>query len=719
MPLSLLRPLDSRFTYLPCQAIKCSLKVKPFIELSSPELKGYGIPQWPEHTKKWFRSLLTGKHVTVLFLTANSSNHAQVDVAINRELFLSSLSCLHGVLSITEGVKQFLQSTHFFALFGVSSFMCVVKLAVFNDDRCLTNHLFCGPSVFAFPAPSPVFMHPFSSMPPQHSLFPIVRYCNAPPLPETFSPATFSPGFIQPVVSPSSSLNLSDETSPENEPQCQSKQFTTANQKSVLKKRTASLSGLETDDLVLSDLPVELRSRASCGEKMSKLSSQELEEQPLPECGASTTPEATDTTAEATVALSISSNDSSSSSFMDVATSGQDCNTFLSVSASSHSSKPSIPNLYSSSGLCESTPVVTTVAQSPAPTPPSPLVEKDCTLSVPTSDSHCEVENLTRASSPLSAVTVRSESPECNKNMLNAITKRDDCIKFHTIAALPLLSSVISNDSDHYSVIVSHVISPSEFYLNFASDTEEVKNFDSFQQSLHNHCLTKTKVEEDLSENLTVGVVCSAKYTDGTWNRGIIRSVQPMMFKEGDKKKYKYLMQYIDYGNYHWVPIDNIKSLQEEFLSQPALTFRCSLTGVVPGRVKRGQQKKRNLSSKVLMTAAGSEDDFQELEQDSEELFIHDNQDVFESAKESKAYHQEWSQEATDRFVHLTYGKVLVAALNEEGKNGNLCITFRVILMHPTLKFKRKRLNCNKVTKVKNLITLLIPLSTLPSTLYI
>ena len=190
-------------------------------------------------------------------------------------------------------------------------------------------------------------------------------------------------------------------------------------------------------------------------------------------------------------------------------------------------------------------------------------------------------------------------------------------------------------------------------------------------------------MEEDLSDNLTVGVVCSTKYTDSTWNRGIIRSVQPMISTEGDERKCKYLVQYIDYGNYHWVPIDNIKSLQEEFLSQPALTFRCSLAGVVPGRVKRWQRKKMNLSSKVLMTAAGSEDDFQELEQDSEELFIHDDQDVFESAKESKSRRQEWSQEATDRFVHLTYGKVLVAALNEEGKMvtySNMCITFRVIL---------------------------------------
>ena len=211
-------------------------------------------------------------------------------------------------------------------------------------------------------------------------------------------------------------------------------------------------------------------------------------------------------------------------------------------------------------------------------------------------------------------------------------------------------------------------------------------------------------MEEDLSENLTVGVVCSAKYTDGTWNRGIIRNVQPMMSKEGDEKKYKYLVQYIDYGNYHWVPIDNIKSLQEEFLSQPALTFRCSLSGVIPGRFKRSRQKKISLSSKVLMTAAGSEDDFQELDQDSEELFIQDHQDVFESAKESKDHHQEWSQEATDRFVHLTYGKVLIVALNKEGKMVTcyLCVTCRVMYFHtPNSENKKMITSCHCVISIK------------------
>lgn len=671
VPLCSLRPLDRRFAYLPCQAIKCSLKVKPYVELSSPELKGSGIPQWPEHTKKWFKSLLTGKHVMVMFLTANSSNHAQVDIAISREMFLESMSCLHGVLSITEGIKQFIQSTHFFALFGLSSFMCVVKLAVFNGDKWPADNLFCGPSVFTFPTPAPLFMHPFSSMPSQHSFFPIVKCCN-----QSSLPVTYSPGFIQPLVSPTSSLNLSDETSPENEPRCHSEKLTTTTQKSVLKKRTASLSGLGTDESTSSDLPVDLQCH---GEKASKLSSQSLEDQVPPECRVST-----DATLEATVPLSVPLNDSSSSSVVDVTTVGLDCGSSLSISSAlSHSSNSSTPSSQSFSSLCDSNSVastaVSTVVQSPGPVLPSQLLENDSVSSVPSSDGHCEVDNLPQTSSPLSTIATASKSPECNKNTPKAMAAKDDCIKFHTIAALPLLSSVISNDSDHYSVIVSHVVSPSEFYLNFASDAEEVKNFDSFQQSLHDHYSTESEVDEDLSENLTVGVICSAKYTDDTWNRGIIRDIQFTLSKEGDEKKSKYLVQYIDYGNYHWVPIDNIRSLKEEFLSQPVLTIRCSLSVVIPGYVKRWQRKKINLSSKVLMTAAGSEDDMQDLDQDSEELCIHDDQDVFESAKELKDRHQEWSQEATDRFVRLTDGKVLVAALNEEGKIVACCVICRAV----------------------------------------
>ena len=633
--LSSLRPLDCRFAHLPSQAIKCSLKVKPFIELSSPDLKGSGIPQWPKHTKNWFKSLLMGKHVIVLFLTANSSNHAQVDIAIGREMFLPSLSCLRGVLSITEGIQQFLQSTHFFALFGVSSFMCVVRLAVFGGDKWSTNHLFCAPSVFTFPAP--LFMHPFSSMAPQHSLFPIVKYCGPPSL-----SAPVSPGFIQPVVSPTSSIDLSDRATPPNDSRCHSEKPTTT-QSSVLKKRTASLSGLGYHELTFPNLPVDLQSHANCGAKVSRLSSP----QPLDDKTSANCETSSDVIVEAPTVLTASPNDSLSTSVVDVTTGGLECSNSSSTSATlSNSSTPSSSSLSNSVALT----TVTACTQSLASSPLS--------SSVSTSDSLYEVVNSPQATSPISTVAIASKSPECNKIFT------DDCIKFHTIAALPILSTVISNDSDHYSVIVSHVVTPSEFYLNFASDTEEVKNFDSFQQSLHDHYSAENEAEDNLSENLTVGVLCSAKFTDGTWNRGIIRDIQ-----SSDEKKKKYLIQYIDYGNYHWVAINKIRSLKEEFLSQPALTICCSLSGVVPGRVKKWQQRKTHLSSKVLMTAAGSEDDMQELDENNEDLFIHDDQNVFESAKESKDRSiQEWSREATDRFMRLTDSKILVAAINEEGK---------------------------------------------------
>ena len=633
-----------------------------------------------------------GKHVVALFLTAISSNHAQVDIAISREMFLPSLSCLRGVLSITEGIQQFLQSTHFFALFGVSSFMCAVKLAVFGGDKWSTNHLFCAPSVFTFPAP--IFMHPFSSMSPQHSLFPIVKYCSPPSL-----SAPISPGFIQPLVSPTSSIDLSDEATPPNDSRCHSEKPTTT-QKSVLKKRTASLSGLESNELAFPNLPVDLQSYASCSAKVSRLSSPQLGNKASENCVS-----LTDATLEVPVVLSAPQHDTS---VVDVTTVELECNN--SSATLLHSSNSSTPNSHALNSLSNSVALTTVTAF----TQSSPL---SVNSSVSTSDSHCEVGNSPQASSPLSTVAVASKSPECSKNIpkpmddiiqsfassplsanssvptsdshcevvnspqasssvaiaskspecnKNTPKVMDDSIKFHTIAALPILSTVISNDSDHYSVIVSHVVSPSEFYLNFASDTEEVKNFDSFQQSLYEHYSAENEAEDDLSENLTVGVLCSAKYIDGTWNRGIIRDIQ---CTNSDEKKTKYLIQYIDYGNYQWVAINNIRSLQEEFLSQPALTICCSLSAVLPGRVKKWQQRKTHLSSKVLMAPAGSEDDVQELDQDSEDLFIHGDQSVFESAKESKDCSiREWSQEATDRFMHLTDGKVLVAAINEEGK---------------------------------------------------
>ena len=752
--LSSLRQLDSRFACLPCQAVKCSLKVRPFIELSSPQLKDSGIPQWPTHTKKWFRSLLMGKHAVATFLSANTSNHAQVDIAISREMFLPSLSCLHGVLSITEGIQQFLQATHFFALFGVSSFMCIVKLAVFNDNNWLANNLFYNPSLFTFPAPSTVFMHPFSGISPQHSLYPIVKYCN--PL-SLSSPV--SPGFIQPIISPTSSLDLSVKTG--SELRCHSEQHTVT-QKYVLKKRTASLSGLDSDELT--NLPVDLQ---SCGGKVSKLSSPD--ESAICEAAS-----------EMPIVLSASPNDSSIPSVIDVTTGGLECSNTLSPSTpllrastpsshnstptshaltpSSHASTPSLhastlsshvstpslhastpnlhastlsshvstpslhastPNLHASTpslhastpslhastpslhastpslqastpslhvsapSLHASTPsshvltpsshasistnILNTVSDSATITNPistltqsinsilsSPLSGNISVCSNSSSDSYYEVVN---SPLPSSAVAIASKSPERSESVHKVVASND--IKFHTIAALPILSSVIANDSDHYSVIVSHIVGPGEFYLNFASDSEEVRNFDSFQQSLQEH-YSSAEPEEDLSENLSVGVLCSAKYADGTWNRGIVRQIQ----SNSNEKKTKYLVQYIDYGNYQWMTIDNIRSLQEEFLSQPALTICCSLSGIIPGRNKKSRRK--------TMIAAGSENDLLESDQTSEELFIHNDENVFESAQESKEKNGSmtgWSQEATNQFMRLTDGKVLVAVINDEGKS--------------------------------------------------
>ena len=192
-----------------------------------------------------------------------------------------------------------------------------------------------------------------------------------------------------------------------------------------------------------------------------------------------------------------------------------------------------------------------------------------------------------------------------------------------------------------------------------------MRNFDSFQQSLQEH-YSSAEPEEDLSENLSVGIICSAKYADGTWNRGIVRHIQ----SNSNEKKTKYLIQYIDYGNYQWVTIDSIRSLQEEFLSQPALTICCSLSGVVPGQNKKCRRK--------MMIAAGSENDLLAFDQKSKELFIHDDENVFESAIESKEEKDgpmtEWSQEAKNRFMRLTDGKVLVAIINDEGKVAIVCV---------------------------------------------
>jgi len=645
VPLSLLRPLDYRFVILPCQAIKCSLKVRPTVEISSPKDSAVNIPHWPKHTKKWLKNLLMGKHATVLFLTAVTSNHAQVDIAVTRENFLSSLSCLHGVLSIGEGIKQFLQSTQFsplYALCGVSKFMCAVKLAVGNGEKHLSSNTnivpfsasqsFCGSSVFPFPTPASsgsVFLRQFPTM-PQYSFFPFMVH-PSPPQP------LFSPGFIQPVVSPPPSSSPECVTS-SIERRCQSENSDLRNCQTP-KKRSSSLTAAP---LTLPDSADQALQLGGNKTKVKKLSSSEKKLSTKHTDLQQTTPPAS------------SFSETHINSEVDTELLDSSLLTSRSLSLSGYSQ--------SSSSSSNTSIGVTTPSQAMPASTASPLLSpKDNSVSsIPTTSELPRADNSTvLVGSPSVAVV---ESCHSVRSTPSTVVNKYVPPKFHSIAALPILSSVISDECHHHNVIVSHVVSPSEFYLHFLSDAEEIKTFDSLQKSI-NECYLRNEEkerEEDLSTLLSVGVICCAKYTDGTWNRAIIREIKS---KGSSDSVNKYLIQYVDFGNYQWVAVKDIQPLTEEFLSHPALTVRCTLVGVVP--CKRQRRKKARLSSKVLLTAAGAEDDFQEWEEECNDLSTTDSQQFSESTRRMEDGDL-WSQEALDWFSRLT-GKMLVATLTEEG----------------------------------------------------
>jgi len=647
VPLSSLRPLDYRFVILPCQAIKCSLKVRPTVEISSPKDSNVNVPRWPKHTKKWFKNLLMGKHATVLFLTAVTSNHAQVDIAVTRENFLSSLSCLHGVLSIGEGIKQFLQSTQFsplYALCGVSKFMCAVKLAVGNGEKNLcskannvvpfsASQSFCGSSVFPFPTPASsgsVFLHHQFSTMPQYSLFPFMVH-PSPPQP------LFSPGFIQPVVSPPPSSSP-EYVSGTIERRCQSENNEFRNCQTP-KKRSSSLTATALTLPDFANDPQQLGGnktkvkKLSCSEEKSSTEHINLQQITPPAASFSET----HVTSEVDIELPYQSLLMLSS---------------LSLSGQSKSTLSSSDT---------SIDVTTTPSQAIATSTASPLLSSrnSSVSSVPATSESPRADNSTvTVGSPSVAVV---ESHDSVGSTPTTVVNKYVPPKFHSIAALPILSSVISDECHHHNVIVSHVVSPSEFYLHFLSDAEEIKTFDSLQKSIDEYYLLNEKErEEDMSALLSVGVICCAKYTDGTWNRAIVREIKP---KGSSDSVNKYLIQYVDFGNYQWVAIKDIQPLAEEFLSHPALTVRCTLVGVTPCYDKRQRRKKTRLSSKVLMTAAGAEDDFEE---DCDDLSTTDSQQFSEPTRRMEDG-ETWSQEALDWFTQLT-GKMLVATLTEEGK---------------------------------------------------
>ena len=122
-----------------------------------------------------------------------------------------------------------------------------------------------------------------------------------------------------------------------------------------------------------------------------------------------------------------------------------------------------------------------------------------------------------------------------------------------------------------HEVFVSHVESPSSFWLQLASSDEALNTLaEKLEATYSSGAVTLTLVEP------ATGMQCCAKFSeDEQWYRGIVQSVDPNGVD----------VRFVDYGNSEVVDRKDIKVLSQELANLPAQSIKCELlNGRPPAR---------------------------------------------------------------------------------------------------------------------------------------
>ncbi|NWW81735.1 TDR15 protein, partial [Climacteris rufus] len=131
-----------------------------------------------------------------------------------------------------------------------------------------------------------------------------------------------------------------------------------------------------------------------------------------------------------------------------------------------------------------------------------------------------------------------------------------------TLISLPQRTIQMNTEIAGY---ISHVNSPSSFYVHFAEDENSIiKLADDLNESLEN------RGHENCLDELTVGDLIVAEHdVDCFYYRAVIKTL---------KSGKSYEVEFIDYGNAAVVSLSKICRLPEEFLTLPRFSVHCFLS---------------------------------------------------------------------------------------------------------------------------------------------
>ncbi|RWS07784.1 uncharacterized protein B4U79_17630 [Dinothrombium tinctorium] len=146
------------------------------------------------------------------------------------------------------------------------------------------------------------------------------------------------------------------------------------------------------------------------------------------------------------------------------------------------------------------------------------------------------------------------------------------------------------SDQEYMSCIITHIVTPSEFYIIILNKDELNHEGSSFViDDLHEHLQENYNADqheppEVRSPASLLGSYWACIYEkDKFWYRAKVIDVQ-MNDQDAntDYKKWKILVRYIDFGNEEYVTVGDLRPLLPEFFSIPIHAIKCSLAHIRP-----------------------------------------------------------------------------------------------------------------------------------------
>ncbi|XP_033738269.1 uncharacterized protein LOC117325879 [Pecten maximus] len=181
--------------------------------------------------------------------------------------------------------------------------------------------------------------------------------------------------------------------------------------------------------------------------------------------------------------------------------------------------------------------------------------------------------------------TVVDISVDDTKSLSDLLNSKSSASTSSASVGKTLPAQIIPTDPNT-KVFTSYVHSPSMLYLQLASQETNLNDLSTKLQAAYSANVCDISVED-----LKKGYLCCTMYVeDNLWYRAEVEEVC------GDKCH----VLFVDYGNSEEVETSSLKVLTPEFMTQPAMGFRCALEGVVPIKEKWSEEANSHLESLVM-----------------------------------------------------------------------------------------------------------------------